>query len=112
MKIQVIGTASEHVKDGKKDYHKLTVTFKNLESGKIEVKNLMSFGTQKEVFERLTDSKECFSVDTEKDAKGYWQWTALHRIDEAPPADAPRFDKPAAAKSNTSALRQSECSGA
>ena len=86
MNIQFIGSADETVPTAKGSYTKRVVTFKNLASGKVEAKTLMSFGVPKEVWERLSEAKvnETFSVTTEKDAKGYWQWTSLSRVDDMP----------------------------
>jgi hypothetical protein len=86
MNIQFIGSADETVPTQKGSYTKRVVTFKNLASGKVEAKTLMSFGVPKEVWERLSEAKvnETFSVTTEKDAKGYWQWTSLSRVDDMP----------------------------
>jgi len=72
-------------------YQKLTVTFKNLDSGKVEVKSIMSFASP-DVYNRLKDAvqNETFQIEQEKrpgkDQKLYWTWTAIHRDDGAVPA--------------------------
>lgn len=88
MRIQFISQSLENVPTAKGSYDKMTVTFKNLANNKVEVKNLMSFGTPKEVWERLVSAQknDAFSITTEKDAKGYWQWKELARDDGEVPA--------------------------
>ena len=87
MRIQFISQSLETVPTAKGSYEKMTVTFKNLANNKVEVKNLMSFGTPKEVWDRLAGAQknENFSITTEKDAKGYWQWKELARDDSPAP---------------------------
>lgn len=98
MNIQIIGVNPERVKEGQKDFVRLTVTYKNLDNqGKTEVKNLVDFATDKAVYNRLADSKagDQFSVTSEK-KNNFWVWTEVARLDGAVPAkeEAPRFDKP------------------
>ena len=91
MRIQVISTMSENVPTANGGYNKLTVTFKNLDSGKVEVKsNIMDF-KYPDVFNRLKDAaqNDLFQVKLEKvkgkDGKDYWTWTGVDRDDGTAP---------------------------
>lgn len=79
--ITVIGTTIDQAKTSKgKSYQVLTVTFKDhSKSGKVDAKKLFSFGTDKEIWERLSNAKngDSFSVTEEKDEKGFNVWTAV-----------------------------------
>lgn len=81
LRIQVIGTSNEFVSKGKNGYNKLTVTYKNLATNKIEVKNVMDFASQ-EVYDKLKDAGKdsVFAITSEK-VGDYWQWTEVHRDD-------------------------------
>lgn len=91
MRIQVIGTSNEHVATAQGGYDKLTVTYKNLENNKVEVKPVMSFASP-DAYARLKDAaqNETFQIEQEKkpgkDGKLYWTWTTVHRDDGAVPA--------------------------
>lgn len=63
----------------KGSYQQLEVTFKNLESGKLESKKIMSFAS-KDAFNALVGAKQgdTFSVDAQKNDKtGYWDWVTV-----------------------------------
>lgn len=87
IKIQVISTFVENVPTANGGYDKLTVTYKDPASGKVDAKsNIMSF-TVPQVFERLKEAQkdEIFDVTLEKklakDGKSYWTWTEVNRFD-------------------------------
>jgi len=86
MKIKVISTSQERIKEGQKDYVKLTVTYVDVETNKVNVKTLVSFGAGKLVFDRLKDaqSNEIFEVGITKDGK-YSNWTEVARFDGVVP---------------------------
>lgn len=106
MRIEFIGSAEEQVVNGDKKYNKLTVTYKNLSDPKqkIEVKNLVDFATDKDIYSRLTKANrgEAFQVDTEK-KNNFWQWVGLHRDDGAipPPVATPTAATGTPVKTNT-----------
>lgn len=62
----------------KGSYQEAEVAFKNLGSGKMESKKILSF-TNKEVFNVVAGAKmdDCFSVIIEKNDKGYWEWKQI-----------------------------------
>jgi chromosomal replication initiation ATPase DnaA len=74
MKIKIIST--EVVNKGK--WNQVEVTYKNLSTDKIELKNIVSF-SNKDVYNTLKDSNknDIFDVKAEKNDKGYWEWTAV-----------------------------------
>lgn len=100
MRIQFISGNVENVPTAKGSYNKLMVTFKNLDSGKVEVKQVMDFASP-EVYKRLTSAttNELFVIDLEKkpgkDGKEYWTWTGIHRDDGVAPTPV---ETPVAAK--------------
>lgn len=104
IKIQVISTFVENVPTANGGYDKLTVTYKDLASGKVDVKsNIMSF-TVPQVFERLKEAQkdEVFDVTLEKkpakDGKSYWTWVEVTRFDgEVPQVAKPTTAAPAVA---------------
>lgn len=84
--IQIIDVSIEDVPTAKGGYKAMSVAFKDLETGKVDAKKLMSFATDKGVWATLEKSTkgDTFSVELQKDEKGYWQWIAIHRQDAAP----------------------------
>lgn len=86
--IQLIDVSIEDVPTAKGGYKAMSVAFKDLSSGKVDAKKLVSFSADKGVWETLAKAAkgDTFSVDTEKDEKGYWQWVGIHRQDGAPKA--------------------------
>lgn len=64
--------------NNKGKYNEAEVAFKNLQSGKVEGKKIVSF-VNPDVWKTIADAKpgNSFNVTTEKDAKNYWQWTAI-----------------------------------
>lgn len=73
-------------------YNEAEVAFKNLQSGKVEGKKIVSF-VNPDVWKTIADAKpgNSFNVTTEKDAKNYWQWTAItaQAPDQAASQDIP-----------------------
>jgi hypothetical protein len=91
LKIQIISTFVENVPTANGGYDKLTVTYKDLGSNKVDVKsNIMSF-TIPQVFERLKEAQkdEVFDIALEKkpakDGKSYWTWVDVTRFDGVVP---------------------------
>lgn len=86
MQITVLSVNVEKVKTAKGFYEKAEVAYKG-EDGKVSGKNVMSFVNQK-VFDTLKGCSggEVLEVTTEKDDKGYWQWTAIGKgeVGQAP----------------------------
>lgn len=73
MQISILTT--EVTNKGK--YNQLEVTYKNLDSGKVESKKLMSFVKPENAYKALVDAKQGnqFSITTKKNAEsGYWDW--------------------------------------
>ena len=72
MQIEVLGVSTEN----KGKYRQAKIDFKNLESGRVDGKTLMSF-SYKDVFKTLTEAKQGdqFDVKPVKNDKGYWDWT-------------------------------------
>lgn len=65
----------------KGSYQQLDVAYKNLESGKLESKKIMSFAS-KAAFDALANAKQgdSFTVTSEKNDKtGYWDWTSVNQ---------------------------------
>lgn len=81
--IEVVDVTVEEVPrpSGKGSYEKATVAYKNSD-GKLESKTLMDWAS-KEVWPVITKAKkgDTFSIDREKDAKGYWNWTNIAKQD-------------------------------
>lgn len=103
MRIQFISHSIENVPTAKGSYNKMMVTFKNLESNKVEVKQIMDFASA-DVYKRLetAEKNDLFVIDLEKkpgkDGKSYWTWVGIHRDDGTAPAPV---ETPVAAAGNT-----------
>lgn len=88
--IKVISVENTFVPTAKGGYNKLEVSYKNLESNKVEGKILMSFGLTADVYKALADAKsnDLFQITSEKkpgnDGKEYWTW--LKAVQAAPGA--------------------------
>lgn len=78
MEIKVIDVAKATKPTSKGSYIELNVSFKDLGTGRVSGKKIMSF-SNKDVFETLNAAKagDDFTVKAEKDDKGFWQWTAI-----------------------------------
>ena len=89
MKLQIISvsTTSKQSKAGK-PYQSAEVVYKNLESGKVENKNITQYSN---VFKGVADAVQgqVFDVKNEKDDNGYWQWTSFVRDVNYVPGSAP-----------------------
>jgi hypothetical protein len=75
-KIKLISVESEKVKE----YYKLTVTYKNLDTGKIEVKPMFNFNeATKKAYDTLSkaDEKSEWIVGIVKNDKGYLDWVEI-----------------------------------
>jgi hypothetical protein len=72
MRVEVLNVAVE----SKGKYRVAKVDFKNVESGKVDGKQLMSF-VFKDVFTAFSEAKQgdVFDVKPVKNDKGYWDWT-------------------------------------
>lgn len=68
-----------------KKYNAIEVTYKNLKFGKVETKKLFDFAA-KEVFGVLKDAVkgDVFTIDQEKNDKGYWDWKSINRAGSKP----------------------------
>jgi len=100
-------------------WQSLDVAYRN--NGKIEGKNLKSF-VNAQVFKDIQTKKEgdVILVNTEKDAKGYWQWTKItdftaveSKAEEAKPATKGSYEtKEERALRQQMIIRQSSLSSA
>ena len=61
-----------------KPYQNAEVIYKNLDSGKVENKNINQYS---KVFKQVSEAQagQVFAVKVEKDDKGYWQWIGFDR---------------------------------
>lgn len=76
--ISVIKSEKTTRQGPKSSYIQLELTFKRLDSGKIESKKLMSFMQPAQVYQALVEAKmdEQFTITSEKNEKTtYWDWT-------------------------------------
>jgi hypothetical protein len=66
--------------------NRMIVTHKELDSGKLDGKQLVEFYTDKTVWSTLASAKsgDFFAIDREKNDAGYWEWRAVHRQDSPP----------------------------
>lgn len=75
--IQVVQLDKQTKPTSKGSYQQLEVAFKNLGSGKLESKKLMSFTKPDNAFKTLVEAKQgdVFTITSEKNASsGYWDW--------------------------------------
>lgn len=80
-----VGQPNTHSAANGRSYQSLEVTYKN-DNGQVQGKKLMSFSNPA-VFKAAQDWQkgDVVNVISEKDAKGYWQWTrVLGEGEEAP----------------------------
>jgi hypothetical protein len=85
-----VGQPNTHAAANGRSYQSLEVTYKN-DTGQVQGKKLMSFSNPA-VFKAAQDWQkgDVVNVVSEKDAKGYWQWTrVLGEGEEAPVSSAP-----------------------
>lgn len=83
-----------------KKYQVAEVAYKNLNKGAVEGKKILSF-VNPDVFNTVSTASDGaqFTVTTEKDDKGYWQWTAISQGGSVPQASAPATKGNASPKS-------------
>jgi hypothetical protein len=77
--IQVVQVDKQFKPTDKGGYTQLEVAFKNLSTGKLESKKLMSFTKPEGVYKALVDAKQgdTFNITSNKNEKsGYWDWVA------------------------------------
>jgi len=90
MQITVIdvGTPNTHAGAGGRSYQSIEVTYKSTD-GKVASKKLMSFSNPSifNTAKAWTKGQEV-NVITQKDDKGYWQWTGLDVTGESTVADS------------------------
>lgn len=79
MQIQILSVTVNTVPTAKGSYQVAEVAYKD-EAGKVSGKKVMSFSNQK-VFDalKIAQAGEVYTVASEKDAKGYWQWTSISK---------------------------------
>jgi hypothetical protein len=85
MRIKILAVDLKEVKDGKKDYKQLDVSYKNLDFGRVEGKKIVSFASP-DVFQALKDAKAGDEFDVtkgEKSAAGFVSWTRCVPASEA-----------------------------
>ena len=77
MQIEVLSVTTNTVPTAKGSYQVAEVAYKD-EGGKVTGKKIMSFAN-KDVFTTISKAKtgDVFSVTSEKDDKGYWQWKTI-----------------------------------
>ena len=100
MKIQVLDVkTSTKTSVAGKPYQNVEIAFKNIDQGKVESKNLTEYS---KVFKQAAEAivTKFYDVATEKDAKGYWQWTSFTLGEPAEAPSAPTSFKPDPAKAN------------
>lgn len=88
IEILKVDRITKTAKNGK-NYNQLDVSFKNLDSGKVEGRKIMPFGETANTHKALNDAMpgNVFSVTALKnEASGYWDWTAA--TPQAPGAQA------------------------
>lgn len=81
MWIEVLSVSVEHMPGKNGGYKKAEIAFKDSE-GKVQGKKIMSFSNPV-VFNTLSEAKQGdkFDVTSQKDDKGFWQWTAISVAD-------------------------------
>ena len=98
LKIQVLSTTVVTKTSGAgKPYQNCEIAYKNIDQGKVEAKNITEYS---KVFKKASDATVgmFFDVTTEKDDKGYWQWTSFTPSEAVAivPSTAPTSYKPVA----------------
>lgn len=81
MQISILSVTIEHMPGKNGGYDKAEVAYKG-EDGKVSGKNLVSFNAP-DAFNVIKEAKngDVLDVTAEKDAKGYWQWTKVVKLD-------------------------------
>jgi len=75
MQVTILSVTVEHVPGKNGGYKKAEVAYKD-EQGKVAGKKIMSF-VNPVVFNAISEAQsgEVFTIESEKDGNGYWQWT-------------------------------------
>jgi len=83
MQVTILSVSIEHMPGKNGGYDKAEVAFKG-DDGKVSGKNLVSFNAP-EAFAvvKAASNGDILDVTTEKDAKGYWQWVKVVKVDAA-----------------------------
>lgn len=83
MQITVLSVTIEHMPGKSGGYDKAEVAYKD-QDGKVSGKNLVSFNAP-EAFAviKAAGNGDVLDVVAEKDAKGYWQWVKVSKVDAA-----------------------------
>jgi cell wall-associated NlpC family hydrolase len=83
MQISILSVTVEHMPGKNGGYDKAEVAYKG-EDGKVSGKNIVSFNAP-EAFDVIKAAKngDVLDVTSEKDAKGYWQWVKVVKLDAA-----------------------------
>mgnify|MGYP001576190980 FL=1 len=79
--------------ENKGKYQQASVIYKGSD-GKVANKSVVSF-VNKEVYTKLKDAQpgDLFEVESEKDDKGYWQWTKVNGVGKNVGGTAPAVGK-------------------
>lgn len=90
MKISIISVSTGSKTSAKgKTYQNAEVIFKNIDSGKVENKNITQYS---DVYKQVAEAQpqQVYNVSLQKDDQGYWQWTSFERVvgESAPPSAA------------------------
>lgn len=96
MQITILSVTVEHVPGKNGGYKKAEVAYKD-EQGKVAGKKIMSF-VNPVVFNAVSEAQsgEVFTIESEKDNNGYWQWTKATKgatsqvVAKAPGTPSPR----------------------
>lgn len=104
LQIKIITIENESVpnKSGKGSYQKLTVTYKDLGSGKIDGRQVFGFGESLDAFNALSiaQANDVYTIEAVKGEK-YWNWVNAWKSDAAPPVSKEQPNKDAKAPSST-----------
>ena len=86
MQIELLADVVVSTETGKtgRAYQMAEVTYKNLYDGKVASKKLLTFNGAYEIISNGKQSQR-FSVTTEKNSKGYWDWTSAEEFKNEPP---------------------------
>lgn len=77
--IEVIDVAVEEQAKNGRTFSVMTVTYKDVSTGKIDAKKLFSFSADKNLWGTLKSASKgtVLSVEVEKGDRGYWEWTRM-----------------------------------
>lgn len=86
LNIEILGVVTEWSEN--KKYEIATVTFKNVQTQKVEAKKIMSFSSP-EVYSKLKGAKQGDQFNVElsktegKDGRSYWNWIGLGAVEQS-----------------------------